>query len=130
MLCILLQSSIWALRGLIAHKGKPNGQNSATSDVSQYSDSVPIIHQAIASRLAAPQVVLALLAFSTYHVQIITRLSSGYPVWYWWLASNILGNQRVNLWGRDFGVAGSITRWMIMYAIVQGGLFANFLPPA
>lgn len=32
--------------------------------------------------LAAPQLILAALTFSKHHVQIITRMSSGYPVWY------------------------------------------------
>ena len=34
--------------------------------------------------LALPQVTLAVLALTSYHVQIINRLSSGYVVWYWW----------------------------------------------
>ncbi|KAH2477357.1 hypothetical protein KXV71_001975 [Aspergillus fumigatus] len=32
--------------------------------------------------LAAPQLILAALTFSKHHVQIITRMSSGYLVWY------------------------------------------------
>ena len=130
MLYILLQSSIWTLQGRILYKSKQNRESNVTRALSEYGDSIAVIHQAVATRLAAPQAVLALLAFSTYHVQIITRLSSGYPVWYWWLASLILGDQRVTFRGREFSAADSIIRWMVMYAVVQGGLFANFLPPA
>ncbi|RJE25289.1 hypothetical protein PHISCL_02378 [Aspergillus sclerotialis] len=30
------------------------------------------------------------MAFTSYHVQIINRISSGYPVWYWYIASQLL----------------------------------------
>ena len=73
--------------------------------------------------LAAVQTLLAVLAITNYHVQIISRLSSGYPVWYWWLGSCLMDKQRHSL---GYGVIVFIT----MYAAVQGGLFASFLPPA
>ncbi|RBR17191.1 uncharacterized protein FIESC28_06693 [Fusarium coffeatum] len=73
--------------------------------------------------LAALQTLLAVLAITNYHVQIISRLSSGYPVWYWWVASCLMDKQRQNL---GYGVIVFIT----MYATIQGGLFASFLPPA
>ncbi|KAM0562896.1 hypothetical protein ACHAPJ_001736 [Fusarium lateritium] len=73
--------------------------------------------------LAAVQTLLAVLAITNYHVQIISRLSSGYPVWYWWVASCLMDKQRHSL---GYGVIVFIT----MYAAVQGGLFASFLPPA
>ena len=88
------------------------------------------INQAIVLRLALPQIILATLALTSYHVQIITRLSSGYPVWYWWLASLILENRETSLMGREWSTACIISKWMVIYAIVQGGLFASFLPPA
>ena len=81
-------------------------------------------------RLSIPQLILALLALTTYHVQIITRLSSGYPVWYWWLASAIVNKRDLVLLGRKWNVSRGIVRWMVLYALVQGGLFASFLPPA
>ncbi|KAL9127967.1 MAG: hypothetical protein Q9217_003258 [Psora testacea] len=58
-------------------------------------------NQAMLRRLALPQIVLGLLALTTYHVQIITRLSSGYPIWYWWLASSIMSGKEVELLGQD-----------------------------
>jgi len=73
--------------------------------------------------MAASQVILALLAVTNYHVQIITRLASAYPVWYWWLARSLAGQQRSR------GASGIVV-FMVMYASIQGALFAFFLPPA
>ncbi|GAB1315861.1 ER membrane glycoprotein subunit of the GPI transamidase complex-like protein [Madurella fahalii] len=70
---------------------------------------------------AAAQVLLAVLAVTMYHVQIITRISSGYPLWYWWLAGSLIRQDK----------SGSrIVTFMVMYASIQGVLFASFLPPA
>ena len=74
-------------------------------------------------RLASPQLILAILVIVKHHVQIITRLSSGYPWWYMWLAF-VLQNRSAQLPGR------SIVQWMMIYAFIQAGLFASFLPPA
>jgi phosphatidylinositol glycan class V len=63
------------------------------------------------------------LAITSYHVQIINRLSSGYIAWYWWIASAILSEEKKGL---GLGVVG----FFVMYAGIQGGLFASFLPPA
>ncbi|KAL2405727.1 GPI mannosyltransferase 2 [Exophiala dermatitidis] len=71
--------------------------------------------------LALPQLALAVLALTSYHVQIITRLSSGYPLWYIWLAAKTHDAPKR---------AALIIRWMIIYAMVQAGLYASFLPPA
>lgn len=84
----------------------------------------------IVQRLAVPQMVLAILALTTYHVQIITRISSGYPVWYWWLTSMILDCREFGLLGKTWNLAEGISKWMVLYALTQGGLFASFLPPA
>lgn len=73
--------------------------------------------------LAATQTILAVLAITNYHVQIISRLSSGYPVWYWWVASCMMDKKRQG-WGY------AVTVFIVMYASIQGGLFASFLPPA
>ena len=76
-------------------------------------------------RLALPQILVAVLAFTNYHVQIITRLSSGYPLWYIWVAGRIINSSP-----RVDGLMMIIITWMIMYSTVQAGLFACFLPPA
>jgi GPI mannosyltransferase 2 len=74
--------------------------------------------------LAAPQFVLAVLAITNYHVQIITRLSSGYPYWYVWLALvNIREPYHPQL-------VKTVLKWMVLYAAIQAGLYASFLPPA
>ena len=73
--------------------------------------------------LASMQLFIAVLAITNYHVQIITRLASAYPVWYWWIASSLLGQT-------DQKSGFMIATFMIMYAGVQGSLFASFLPPA
>lgn len=101
--------------------------------------------------LAAPQLVLAILALTNFHVQIINRLCSGYPIWYIVLAifltskssqgkdSRSLKSQRP-LPDSSSGYLVSYLRkregqqWifssMVIYAIVQGGLYASFMPPA
>ncbi|RBR03601.1 hypothetical protein FVER53590_03854 [Fusarium verticillioides] len=73
--------------------------------------------------LAAVQTLLAILAITNYHVQIISRISSAYPMWYWWVASCLMDRQRQSL---GYGIVVFIS----MYAMIQGGLFASFLPPA
>ncbi|RDA87818.1 hypothetical protein CP532_2992 [Ophiocordyceps camponoti-leonardi (nom. inval.)] len=80
-------------------------------------------YRTLVRALAAVQVLVAALAITNYHVQVISRLSSGFPVWYWWVADCIM-DRRKQTRGRAMVV------FMIMYAGVQGGLFACFLPPA
>ena len=41
-------------------------------------------------RFTLPQTLIALTCLFVAHVQIVTRLSSAYPVWYWWLAVELL----------------------------------------
>ncbi|KAI1211197.1 glycosyltransferase family 76 protein [Annulohypoxylon truncatum] len=82
------------------------------------------IHLSLLIRsMALAQLVLAVLAITNYHVQIITRISSGYPLWYWWLAK-VLSDPKNSIFGSN------VVRFMVMYAAVQGALFASFLPPA
>lgn len=96
--------------------------------------------------LAYPQLALAIMAITNYHVQIITRISSGYPVWYFWLAYNLLesgkdvsggtikksgtGLRWNSLWQSASGWESIVVRYMVMYGLIQGVLFASFLPPA
>lgn len=77
-------------------------------------------------RLAITQGILAIMALTTFHVQIINRIASGYPVWYWYLASLTIGESRP-FGGRIFAMA---VRAMVMYALIQAVLFGSFLPPA
>ncbi|KAF2400936.1 hypothetical protein EJ06DRAFT_476197, partial [Trichodelitschia bisporula] len=81
----------------------------------------------ITHRLALPQLVLAILALTSFHVQVITRLSSGYPLWYLFLATVILQRSTE---AKGASWASWTVKWMIMYGLIQGALFAAFLPPA
>lgn len=81
--------------------------------------------------MALPQLALALLAIFNFHVQIVNRISSGYPLWYLAVAAGLdeaTPSQHLAIAGKQS--SASILRAMIMYAIVQGALFASFLPPA
>jgi phosphatidylinositol glycan class V len=99
--------------------------------------------------LALPQVVLALLAFTTFHVQIINRIATGYPIWYIVLAHAMVYPGPVSANEKTVSSVSSsswmtqirgylcnpttqqlIFRGMFMYSIIQGGLYASFMPPA
>ncbi|KAH0607565.1 uncharacterized protein H6S33_002599 [Morchella sextelata] len=80
-------------------------------------------------KLAFPQLLLAVMAIVTYHVQIITRISSGYMVWYWWVAYQMsAGRAAEEVKGKDW--TKFVVRYMVLYGIIQSVLFAGFLPPA
>lgn len=85
-------------------------------------------------RLALPQLVLVVMAATSFHVQIVNRVSSGYAVWYIVLAIAIHASsaERKRVLGA-FGEERTLkwtVRVMVVYAVVQAGLFASFLPPA
>ena len=120
ILVILLVSSMWAW-GVI--QKPPILEHNGKGDDSSEKVYQPREIKSLLSKVALPQAVLAVLAITNYHVQVITRLSSGYPVWYWWLACAIID--------RTQSLRPSlVVRWMTMYGMIQGGLFASFLPPA
>lgn len=77
---------------------------------------------AILQRFALTQLAVAILALTSFHVQIITRLSSGYPLWSIFVASAMSDGRKS--W------TNMVVRWSVMYVCVQGVLFADFLPPA
>jgi phosphatidylinositol glycan class V len=102
---------------------------------SPWSPSGDSFRTGIVYRFAIIQLILAVMAAVSYHVQIITRLSSGCAIWYWWVAARLVNE------GCAPGKVGSLAthgkainswtlKWMIMYGLVQGVLFAGFLPPA
>ncbi|EQK97835.1 glycosyltransferase family 76 [Ophiocordyceps sinensis CO18] len=80
-------------------------------------------YRIFARATAASQALVALLAITNYHVQVVPRLSSGYPLWYMWVAGLLMDAKRQTR-------GQTIVVFMVMYAGVQGGLFASFLPPA
>lgn len=71
---------------------------------------------------------MALLALTSYHVQIINRLASGYFVWYWWIAGGLLETGKEMTTMRKLAL--DVTVFMAMYASIQAALYASFLPPA
>lgn len=103
------------------------------------------VFEYVLPRFALPQLLLVALAATSFHCQIINRISSGYPVWYFILAVELcLGdwdekakNRKQGLF-RLFGNYDRIpstrpewvVRGMVIYAVVQTGLYASFLPPA
>lgn len=132
MLCIMAQSALWGLsrdgpKRLFEGQARRDAGRTARFKTS-FTDSTWT--WSILCRYSIPQIVLVTLALTNYHVQIITRLSSGYPVWYWWLASMISEKPTAQLSGKKWNLAGITVRWMVIYGLVQGGLFASFLPPA
>ncbi|KAE8132352.1 GPI mannosyltransferase 2 [Aspergillus pseudotamarii] len=109
MLFLLCRSSIWALN------------TTWPSDTGT----------SLLTRLAAPNGLLAVMAFTSYHVQIINRISSGYPLWYWYLIckvlSHVAGPSSLVKRSQTFTIA---VQGMVIYAVVQAVLFGSFLPPA
>lgn len=113
MFTIMAISGVWALRG------SPPG-NEANTRVKDKSAPEPQGYQVLRS-LAVVQLLLAVYTLTTAHAQIINRISSSSPVWLWYLAVGFVKRQPL---ARNFVV------FMVIYAVVQGGLFASFLPPA
>jgi len=92
---------------------------------------------------------LALLALTTFHVQIVNRIATGYPIWYIVIAAGMVSpntmdkNVRTTRQVENRSLVGQVQdhlgkpssqqlvfRAMFMYSIIQGGLYASFMPPA
>ena len=122
MLVVMLSSSLEIFQSSI--------QSLVNTSEPRKQDSVQSVGERCKALFAVPQLVLTCLAITNFHVQIITRIASGYPLLYLWVASR-LGNQRqVSIQGRKVNLGKIIVRGFIIYGLVQGGLFASFLPPA
>lgn len=78
-------------------------------------------------QLALPQLVLAVAATTSFHVQIVNRLSSGYPIWYLVIASWMSTSKNA---GKADKASEWVVRGIIMYCMIQSVLYASFLPPA
>ncbi|KAI9753883.1 MAG: 60S ribosomal protein L8B [Chaenotheca gracillima] len=138
MLVIMSLSAVWAIRDSLNHstnrmvsndKPEKPGALGQTKRVSDRITPARNITSQCLWRFALAQLVLTISAIFVYHVQIITRISSGYAVWYWWLASAIVSG---DLSDKETAPRwpSYVVRWMVIYGTVQGGLFASFLPPA
>ena len=125
MLAIMFASGRWAWHypnTVIVLKGDRKLQESTQRDQRFTSN--------VLRCLAVPHFGLVLLAFTTYHVQIITRLSSGYPLGCWAVTSLLMRYRKPLLFGSQWNVVEGLIRWMVIYALIQAGLFGSFLPPA
>ena len=80
--------------------------------------------------VAITQLALALLTLFSFHVQVINRVSSGYPLWYIFIAEIVITRKRITVGKMRIDIGKTMLTWMIMYAVIQAGLFASFLPPA
>jgi phosphatidylinositol glycan class V len=127
MLWLMLTSSVTVLRTCVQPHlcGRPVRWGSATDGSNTI---LPVTQHA--SELALPQLVLAVAAATSFHVQIVNRIASGYPTWYSMVATWLVSNQKESSSSKNQKRSQLIVRGMIVYAIAQGMLFANFLPPA
>ncbi|KAL5357576.1 GPI mannosyltransferase 2 [Aspergillus floccosus] len=116
ILAIMIVSSVWASNFPRVSKTALEGRRPAVNSTAL----LPIF--------AVPQAFIAVYILTAGHVQIINRLSSGYPVWYWWIAGLMDKSSKPRESGWD--APKWITRWMVMYALIQAALYSSFLPPA
>jgi GPI mannosyltransferase 2 len=130
MLTIMITSSLSAMQ-------IGDGSNMASGLLKPAMGRLESIEQRLLRSLAVPQLVLAILALTSYHVQIITRISSGYCIWYFRLAHSLIVSteespkpkaDKMNSW--KLGRSTEMVIYIVVYATVQGGLFSSFLPPA
>ncbi|KAF2116055.1 GPI mannosyltransferase 2 [Lophiotrema nucula] len=129
MLWLLFESSVTTLRDIERSTIRKTRPGSSDVSVKPKDTDAPFC---IFPQLALPQLVLAVMAFTSFHVQIVNRLSSGYPIWYLMVAKWISDSEAEDI---SIGqIAKTAPRWtsrgLVMYSIVQGMLFASFLPPA
>lgn len=113
MLFVLIKSGVDVIRDSFTASSDPKGISGQP-------------RQALVSLvqcMAASQVVIATMMLFDHHVQVINRISSGYAVWYWWLAGRLVDSHKASS-----GKLAVIS--MVMYAAIQGVLFSSFLPPA
>jgi len=116
MFFVMTASGFWAIRVNPIQKRK----TAAASKNITYSSPHRV---QVFRNLAVIQLFLTLFTFTTAHVQIITRLSSAYPILVWYLTMAIVDR-------KEGWLAKHCINFMVIYPIVQGGLFASFLPPA
>ncbi|KAL8777325.1 MAG: hypothetical protein Q9194_002620 [Teloschistes cf. exilis] len=128
MLLIIFISSVWALPSYQNIQASPNREKMQTHRTADR-DWMSLVGLDTARWLAVTQLILAILALTSYHVQIITRISSGYPLWYLYIASQMVKRSPITLAGFSLS-ARHVVIWMVVYALLQASLFAAFLPPA
>ncbi|KAL4960444.1 DUF409 domain protein [Aspergillus stella-maris] len=124
MMGVLFLSSFWAVGADISFSS-----SQPTTKTSPALAAGPAA--SLLTRLAIAQFVLTAMALTSYHVQIINRISSGYPLWYWYLTSLALGSSDRSLARLKLSSPFMVlVQTMVIYALVQSVLFGSFLPPA
>lgn len=116
MMFLMVVSGAWGLRHGSDRASAP-AAGAAVKDRPVRAGTVDVV-----KNMAASQLIMALLTATTAHVQIVTRVSSAYPVCLWYLA--------VSLKTGKGALVKNFIRIMVIYAVVQAGLFSCFLPPA
>lgn len=124
MLSLISLSSIWAFKTPLQPPASKSGKTKQKRSASNSATT------RVLKTIAVIQAILGAMTFLTAHVQIITRIASGYPVWYWYIASKTTTTTQTKAGSSSSSSSKWTIRWMIMYAIIQGSLFASFLPPA
>ncbi|KAH1327269.1 ER membrane glycoprotein subunit of the GPI transamidase complex-like protein [Aspergillus fumigatus] len=121
ILALLLRSAFWAWRlPSVTSKFSENGANGALTKAMW-----------LLPRLAIIQALLAVLAFTSYHVQIINRLSSGYPLWYWYLAAELISDfKNSQSTNKCISISAVAVQAIMIYGLIHAVLFGSFLPPA
>jgi GPI mannosyltransferase 2 len=116
MFALLVVSGLWALK---ITSNDLTGNYDGGKDARNRSQA-PAIQ--VIRNLAVSQLVLVGLTSTTAHVQIITRISSAFPIWLYYVAMSSREGKSL--------LAGRVVKFMVIYSVIQGGLFASFLPPA
>ncbi|KAL2866583.1 DUF409 domain protein [Aspergillus lucknowensis] len=122
MLLILFLSCFWGL-GADFPSASPATRPKTGSMPSRSAAS------SLLTQLAIAQLILTATALTTYHVQIINRISSGYPLWYWYVVWHAL-KPSDGTHGKNRFKFLVVAQAMVIYALVQAVLYGSFLPPA
>jgi phosphatidylinositol glycan class V len=126
MLCILLISAVHPFRSQTEMQVSAKSRAAAAGE---NDDNVSKVDAALLHRMALPQLLLSVLAITSFHVQIVNRISSGYPLWYLFVASHFLSSSKASP-GVVGKIVSAVPQASMMYAMIQGALFSAFLPPA
>ena len=129
MLWLLYESSAAILRDTGWPTIRVLGPSSSRNSIEPRDTMTPFF---VFPQLVWPQLFLAVMTFTSFHVQIVNRLASGYPLWYLSVAKMIFDSRAEDsLIEQRAGKASEwVSRGIVMYSIVQGLLFSSFLPPA
>ncbi|KAI6245252.1 GPI mannosyltransferase 2 [Erysiphe necator] len=119
MYCLIFASGIWALNLTITKNFLKNLDSTGGLKINYR-------YCLIVRNLAISQLILSIVTFTTAHAQIISRTSSSYPVWIWFLTSLLLSQKK----SKFEPLVKGLTSYLTTYGIVQAGLFSSFLPPA